>query len=307
MLYTPIQCTGIRRLSKICRHKHAFFYHVLITKYGRIHVQFFCQFIHCRFQRKNSLRCPITPVCTRRLKIRIYNIIIETVRFQWAGIHRDWFMSGQSNRRRSMFSIGTGIRQCININRTNLTILICAQTKLDLHLVSRRSCDLWFFSCIDDLGRTPCLPGNKCRIDITYRRLLRSEATTNTRFLNPDFALGNAKCACDNSSGVEHDLRRWNHMKSSIAVDFCITSECLHHCLIEGFRVIYMINDHVTISHHGIHITLRISFCGNQIPLMVSTPWAILHPFFLRMHQNLAVFCCMIIKHRFQYLIFYLN
>ena len=61
-------------------------------------------------------------------------------------------MAGQPYGGRTVFSVGTGIGQSIEIQYADLPILICTKTDSDLHLVTRGAGDLAFLSGIDQLG-----------------------------------------------------------------------------------------------------------------------------------------------------------
>ena len=120
---TAIQCTGIRLLTVIRRHDHAFPDNILFTECNGIHVKPCSQLIDSTLYCKKSLRCTVTTVSSGRLNVRIDHVIGKPVCLQTSGVKRNGFMSGQTYRCRSMLAKCSCIRQGIHIQRTDLSFL----------------------------------------------------------------------------------------------------------------------------------------------------------------------------------------
>ena len=152
----------------ITRKRTALNRHIQFFDLYRIHSHFVCQFIYSRFYRKNTLGSTISTICSGCLYIGIDYIKSKTVCFCMS-VKCNGFMSAQSYCCRTVFAISPCIGQCININCLDDSIFICSCTYCDLHLMTWSRTDHGFISGIDHFGWTSGLPGNNCRIYLTYR------------------------------------------------------------------------------------------------------------------------------------------
>ena len=167
-------------LTVKCRHDLSFFYYVHLTKFHRIHMEFFCQFINCCLNGKKSLCCTISTISSRRHNIRI-NHIVNKAECLCFSVKRNRFVPGQSDCCRPMFPIGTCVRNGVQINSTDSSIFHSSKFHMHFHLMSRRRSCHAFLTGKNNLTRLLCHPGHICRIDLTDRCLFCSKTSSDTR------------------------------------------------------------------------------------------------------------------------------
>ena len=133
---TTVQRTGIGRLSEVRRHEHALPHNIFHAELHRVHLKLLCQFIDRRFQRKDSLGSSVTTVSARCLHIRVNYIAGKPGCLASAGVKRNGLMPGQTDRRRSMLTVSSGIGQGVKINGTDMSVLHGPQTNGHFHLMA---------------------------------------------------------------------------------------------------------------------------------------------------------------------------
>ena len=194
MLHTTVQSTGIGNLVVVGGHDHAFLDHVDITDFRSIHTQLFGQFTDDGFYSEDTLGSTVTAVSARCLMVRINYIIVETMGFQGTGVQGQCLVTGKTNGGRTMFAVGAGIGQGIQIHNADLTIVHSTHSQRDFHLMTGRTGNLGLLTGVGSHGRPTGLHSNKGRIYITDRRLLCTETTADTRLFHADLTLGNTQC-----------------------------------------------------------------------------------------------------------------
>ena len=303
---TAVQCTAGIDSTIIGRHHIALLHGVFQTQLKGIHVQLVGQLIDGRFYRKQALRCTVAAVSTGRHVVRIHHITDKAECLRLA-VQRDGFVTGKAHRRGAVLTVGTGIGKGVQINALHNAVLGGTQPHMDLHFVTRRGCCLAFHTAENDLGGLFGLPCHKSRIYFANRRLLRAKAAADAGLCHTHHAFGNMQCVCNIAPCMEYDLGGAEHVQASIGVDRAVGAEGLHHSLLAGLGVIYMVDDHIAGCEHCIDIAVSAFVMGAEIALVVGSHRAQTGPVVLRMHQNGVVLGSVIVQHCFQNLIFHLD
>ena len=288
------------------RHHVAFLHGIFQTQFNGIHVQLCCQFIGCGFDCKQALCGTIAAVGTGRHVICINHIAdkAESLRF---AVQRDGLVSGQSHCRGAMLTVGTGIGQCVQIYAFHDAILCGAHPDMDLHFMAGRGCDLAFQTAENDLGRLFCLPCHECRIHFTDRRLLCAKAAADAGLGNANHGLWNVQRIGNVAPCVEHDLGRAEHIQASIGVNRAIGAEGLHHCLLAGFGMVYMIDHDITACQNSFDIAGAALIMGAEVALVVCPHRTQAFPVLLRVDKHRVILGGVVVQNRFQHLIFHLD
>ena len=238
--------------------------------------------------------------------VRVDYIIRKPERLRLA-VKGDRLVSGQSNCSRPVFSVGSCIGERIQVYGFDMPFLICPQTHMHLHLMSRGRCDHGFLSGKYDLGRFSCLPCHNCRINLRHCRLLRTEPSADPGFDHSDLMLRDIQGISQDPAHMERHLSRRYHIQSSIGVHICKCTECLHHSLLIRLCVIDAVNYMIAGCKHCFHIPVSAYVVGAEISLIIRTYLTETPPVLLRMYQDRIVLCRMEIQHRLQYLVFDLH
>ncbi len=114
------QGTACICLTVKCRHDLSFFYYVHLTKFHRIHMEFSASSLTCSQWQKVPV-FSLSTISSRRHNIRI-NHVVNKIGMPLLSVKRNRFMPGQSDCCRSMFSIGTCVRNGVQINSTDSSI-----------------------------------------------------------------------------------------------------------------------------------------------------------------------------------------
>ena len=162
-------------------------------------------------------------------------------------IQRNGFMTGKSYRCRSMFAESTCVGQCIHIDSPDPSVFIGSHFYRHFHLMTRSRSDLALFSCKDHLCRFSGLPGDKRRINLCHKGLLRSKTAADPRLAHPYLGLWDPKSRCNDAAYMENDLGGADDIQSAVGIHVGIGTEGLHHRLLIGLRVVSMLNDQITV------------------------------------------------------------
>ncbi len=150
---TAVQRRAGVHLAKVGRHHLLFLRCILKPQTDRIPPQLFRQLIDRRLHRKNSLRRSVSAVRTGRHDVGVDGIRAEAKAF--CPVQRDGFMAGQTDRRRPVFSVRTGVGQRVQVDGPDFSILRSSEADLHLHLMARGRCRLTLFSCKGNHRRHP--------------------------------------------------------------------------------------------------------------------------------------------------------
>ena len=185
---------------------HTLTHHIFQTQLNRIHMQNLSHLIDDGFQRKNTLGCAVTAICTGCQRIRIYDIKHMAKSFHIGGIHRHGFVTGQSGCGRTMVAIGSCIGQIIQIKRQKAAILRCTDFNFYFHFMTGRTGNLAFIATVDQFGRFFRFPCHKGRINFCYNGLFCTKPATNPGFHRTDLAFRNAQCIGQDPADMVDDL-----------------------------------------------------------------------------------------------------
>ena len=199
------------------------------------------KFIDCGFHGINSLRSSVASVGSRGLYIGINHVIGKAVRLRMA-VKSDRFMAAQSHGCRTVFPVSAAVGKSINIQGPDNSILISSRSHPDLHLVAGRPADLGFVPAEKDLGRPAGLPGDKRRIDLADRGLLRAEAAADPGLDHADFGRRDIQGRTQNPSHMKRDLCGGHYIQAAEIIHIAVCAECFHHRLLVRFCVICLIH-----------------------------------------------------------------
>ena len=105
-----------------------------------------------------------------------------------------------------MLAVCTRVGKCIQIDRTDSSVLHRTEADRYFHLMARCGCCLGLFSRKDHFRRFSGFPGYKRRENFGNHRLLRSEAAADPGLHDPDLRLGDPQGVGNDPPHMEHDL-----------------------------------------------------------------------------------------------------
>ena len=108
------------------------------------------QLVDGGFHREQALGRTVAAVCARRHMVGIDHIIGKAESLSVA-IERDGFMSRKTHRRGAVLAISAGVGEGVEVEAPDAAILVCAETKMDLHLMAGRGGDLALLPGEDEL------------------------------------------------------------------------------------------------------------------------------------------------------------
>ena len=214
-------------------------------------------------------------------------------------------MAGKADRCRSMLAVCTRVGKCIQIDRTDSSILHRTEADRYFHLMARCGCCLGLFSRKDHFRRFSGFPGYKRRENFGNHRLLRSESAADSRLGNTDLRFRNAECIGQNAARMVNDLGRAQHIQPSVGIHKAVCPERLHHRLLGCAYMIRMLYDLIALCEHGFHISVVIFRTCTEISLIVRTDRTERFPAFLRMHQQFIILGLMKIQNGRKHFVLY--
>ena len=265
-----------------------------------------CQLVDCRLHRKQTLCGTVAPVCTGRHVVGVDYIADKAERLCLA-VQGDGFVSGQTHRGGTVFAVGTGIGQGVQVNALYDAVPGSAQTDVHLHLVTGGRCRLAFHPAEDDLGGLFGLPCDECRVYLADCRLLCAKTTADAGFGHPHHRLGDMQGVGDVAAGMENDLGGAENIQSAVGINGTVGAEGLHHRLLTCLGVVDVVDHHIAACDHRINITGAALVMGAEIAFVVGTHGAEAFPVVLRVHKNGVILGGVEIQHCFQHIVFHLD
>ena len=106
---------------------------------------------------------------------------------------------------------------------------------------------------------------------------------------------------------MEHDLGRADDVQAAIGVDLAVGAERFHHGLLARLRVVYMVDDHITIGQNRVNIAIAARIMRAQVAFVVRADRRKALPVVLRVHEHRIVLCRVEIEHRLEHLVLHLD
>ena len=239
--HAAVQGTAGIELIIIGRHDLTLTDHIPLTKLHRIHSQPVCQLIHGGLHGKDALGCSVSAVSARGHMVRVNHIIGKTMGLQ-PSVEGNGLVTGKANRRRSVLTEGSRIGK-----RIHPAVLIRSHFYRNFHLVTGRGSDLTLFPGVNHLRRLSRGPGDKSRINLRHKGLLRAKTAADSGLAHPHLGFWNSKSRRDDAAGMEDDLRGADDVQSSVGVHTRVGPEGLHHGLLVRFRMVGMLHHHIAV------------------------------------------------------------
>ena len=263
--------------------------HVHFPDFGGINTKPCRHQIDGVFQRKNALGCAISPIGSRTGMIAVNGICHKPEGFIFAAIKRNGFMSCQTDSRRTMFSICTGIGQYVHFNRPDGTVLHSAQLYLHAHFMTGTACNHGFFTGIVDFTRLAGEPGDNSWEPFHHRSLLGAKAAADTGFDDTNLAFRDSQCGCHISAHMEGNLCGALNDQSAKGIHPAVCGKGFHHRLLIFTRMIGFLQYLIAFRKNRVHIPHMNILMIDGIALVVAMAPIALRPVLLRMDENFIV------------------
>ena len=260
------------------------------------------QLVDSGFHREQALGRAVAAVCARRHMVGIDHIIGKAESLS-AAIERDGFMSRKAHRRGAVLAISAGVGEGVEVEAPDAAILVCAEAKMNLHLMAGRGGGLALLPGEDELRGLFGLPGHEGRVDLADSRLLRAEAAADAGLRHAHHGFRDVERVCNDAAGVEDDLCRAQDVQPAIEVDAAIGAEGLHHGLLAGFGMVDMVDDHIAVGQHGVDVAAAALVVGAEVALVIAPHRAEALPVVFRMDEDGVILGGVVVQHRFQHLI----
>ena len=300
--HAPVQCAAGIHSAVIGGHHIALLHGVLQAQCNGIHVQLVRQLVDGRFHCKQTLRSAIAAVCTGRHVVGVHHITDKAESLSLA-VQRDGLVTGQTHSSGAMLAVSAGVGQSVQVDALHDAVFGSAQTDVHLHLVARRRSRLAFHTAEDELRGLFGHPSHKGRVYLADGGLFGTKAAANAGLRDTHHRFGDMQCIGDVAAGMENDLGRAEHIQPAVSINGAIGAEGLHHGLLAGLGVVYMVNDHITSGQHSVDVAAAAFIMGAEVALVVSTHGGKAFPVILRVHKDGVILGGVEIQHSFQHLV----
>ncbi len=234
--------------------------------------------------------------------VGVYHVVHKPVRLG-SGVEWNGFVAGEADGRGAVLAVSTGVRECIKIDAAHNAVLIRAETHVHFHFVARAARDHALATVENDPARLFRHPRDERRVNGAHRRLLRAEAAADARLGHADLRARDVQRVGHDAARVEYDLRGAHNVQPPVGVDRAERAERLHRRLLAGLRVVYAVDDDITVTEHSVNIAPPIFFVRAEIAPVVRADGALCLPVFLRVDEHGVIERGVEIEHRLEHVV----
>ena len=188
-----------------------------------------------------------------------------------------------------MFSVCTGIGDCVQIDCTDVTVTGSTDFDLHLHLMAWGTIGHTFLTGEGDCSRTSGLHGDDCRENFADSALLCTKTAADTRFDDADAALGHFQSICQDTAYMEWNLCGADNGQSAECVQIGEGGEWFHHGLVVCFGVVGAFQHNIAGSKFSIQITKGKVTLGADISFWFCINWNQCFKIIFRMNNDWIV------------------